>query len=128
MASGSHRQGHVISRSLIHVIDPSTEEPCAVISLGDAADTNAAVASAKAALPGWMATPVADRIALVEKLVDIYKTRVEDIAQAMSHEMGAPIDMSRTQQVGAGIWHLKNFVRARTESHYSELLNNINRL
>ena len=44
------------------VIDPSTEEPCAVISLGSEADTNAAVAAAKAALPGWMATPVVERI------------------------------------------------------------------
>ncbi|WP_170341089.1 aldehyde dehydrogenase family protein [Ruegeria arenilitoris] len=94
------------------VIDPSTEESCTVISLGGQADTDAAVAAAKAALPGWMATPVEERIALVEKLIEIYPTRAEDLAQAMSMEMGAPIDMSRTQQVGAGIWHLKNFIRA----------------
>ena len=43
------------------VINPSTEEPCAVISLGDAADTNAAVAAAKAAFPAWAATPPAAR-------------------------------------------------------------------
>ena len=48
------------------VIDPSTEEPCAVISLGGQADTDAAVAAARAALPGWMATSPAERIALVE--------------------------------------------------------------
>ncbi|WP_170439920.1 aldehyde dehydrogenase family protein [Ruegeria arenilitoris] len=95
-----------------HVSDPSTEEPCTVISLGGQADTDAAVAAAKTALPGWMATPVEERIALVEKLIEIYPTRAEDLAQAMSMEMGAPIDMSRTQQVGAGIWHLKNFIRA----------------
>ncbi len=71
------------------VINPSTEEPCAVISLGAEADTNAAVAAAKAALPGWMATPVETRIALVEKLVELYATRAEDLAQAMSLEMGA---------------------------------------
>lgn len=94
------------------VIDPSTEEPFAVISLGSEKDTNAAVAAARAALPGWMATPPAERIALLEKLLDIYKTRGEDLAQAMSAEMGAPIDMARTQQVGAGAWHLKNFIRA----------------
>jgi aldehyde dehydrogenase (NAD+) len=94
------------------VIDPSTEEPCAIISLGGKADTNAAVAAAKAALPGWMATPAAERIALVEKLIEIYKTRGEDLAQAISTEMGAPIDMARSQQFGAGAWHLSNFVRA----------------
>jgi aldehyde dehydrogenase (NAD+) len=95
-----------------HVIDPSTEEPCAVISLGGAKDVDAAVAAAKAALPGWMATPPAERIALVEKLIEIYQARSEDIAQATSIEMGAPIDFSRTQQVGAGTWHLTNFVKA----------------
>lgn len=95
-----------------HVIDPSTEEPTAVISLGGQADAEAAVAAAKAAFPGWMNTPVAERIALVEKLVEVYEARAEDMAQAMSAEMGAPLDMSRTQQVGAGTWHLKNFIRA----------------
>ena len=104
------------------VIDPSTEEPCAVISLGSQADTDAAVAAANAALPGWMAIPAADRIELVEKLIDVYKTRGEDLAQAMSLEMGAPIDMSRTQQVGAGIWHLKNFVRAAKEFQFERPL------
>ncbi|MFA3917434.1 aldehyde dehydrogenase family protein [Ruegeria hyattellae] len=94
------------------VVNPSTEEPCAVISLGTQADTDAAVAAARAALPGWMATPPAERIALVEKLVEIYQSRGEDLAQAMSLEMGAPIDMARTQQVGAGIWHLRNFPHA----------------
>ena len=94
------------------VIDPSTEEPCAVISLGGQADVDAAVAAAKAALPGWMATPPEERIALVEKLIAVYQSRAEDIAQATSIEMGAPIDFSRTQQVGAGTWHLTNFVKA----------------
>ncbi|MBL4769394.1 MAG: aldehyde dehydrogenase family protein [Rhodobacteraceae bacterium] len=105
------------------VIDPSTEEPCAIISLGGEADTNAAVAAAKAALPGWMATPVEDRIALVEKLAEIYATRGEDLAQAMSVEMGAPIDMARTQQIGAGSFHLKNFVRAARAFEFDRPLN-----
>ena len=104
------------------VIDPSNEEPCAVISLGGEADTNAAVAVAKAALPGWMATPVAERIAMVEKLIEVYKTKGEDLAQAMSTEMGAPIDMARSQQVGAGIWHLKNFIDAAKEFQFDRPL------
>jgi len=94
------------------VIDPSTEEPCAAITLGSEADANAAVAAAKGAFPAWMATPPAERIALVEKLIGLYEARAEDMAQAMSLEMGAPIDMARSQQVGAGTWHLQNFVKA----------------
>jgi len=95
-----------------HVIDPSTEEPCAVISMGGQGDTDAAVAAAKAAFPGWMATPVAERIELVEKMLEVYKSRSEDLAQAISICMGAPIEMARTQQVGAGVWHTSNFLKA----------------
>ncbi len=94
------------------VIDPSTEEPCAIISLGDVADTEAAVAAAKAALPGWAATPPAERLALVEKIYEIYQARAEEMAQAMSLEMGAPIDLARESQVGAGSWHIANFIKA----------------
>ncbi|OIQ28464.1 MAG: aldehyde dehydrogenase family protein [Alphaproteobacteria bacterium MedPE-SWcel] len=94
------------------VIDPSTEEPCAVITLGAQADTDAAAAAAKAALPGWMATPPAERIAMVETLLEVYNKRAEDLAQAMSTEMGAPISMSRQSQVTAGSWHLQNFIAA----------------
>jgi aldehyde dehydrogenase (NAD+) len=94
------------------VVNPSTEEPVAVISLGGRSDTEAAVAAAKAAFPAWMATSLEDRLALVEKLTKVYETRMEDLAQAMSLEMGAPIDMARTQQVNAGLGHLKNFIRA----------------
>jgi aldehyde dehydrogenase (NAD+) len=94
------------------VIDPSTEEPCAVISLGDRADTDAAVAAAKAALPGWSATPPSERLAYVQKILDIYLARADDMARAMSLEMGAPIDMAREQQVGAGAWHIRNFITA----------------
>ena len=95
-----------------HVINPTTEEPCAMISLGGQADTDAAVAAAKAAFPGWMATPVEERIALVKKLADVYKARAEEMAQAISLEMGAPIDMARTQQWGAGYGHIRNFLKA----------------
>ena len=94
------------------VIDPSTEEACAVISLGGQADTNAAVAAARAARPGWAASAKADRLELLSRILEIYKARGEDLAQAMSREMGAPIDFARANQVGAGAYHIKNFIRA----------------
>jgi len=97
------------------VIDPSTEEVCEVISLGDQADTDAAVAAAKAAFPAWSATAPEARIAVVEKLLEVYQRRAEDMAQAISKEMGAPIDLARAQQVGAGSWHLEGFLRAAKE-------------
>ncbi len=94
------------------VINPSTEEQCAVISLGGAKDADAAVAAAKAAFPAWMKTPIADRIALFKKLLEVYTSRSEDMAQAISLEMGAPIDMSRQQQVTTGTFHMNGFLKA----------------
>ncbi len=104
------------------VINPSNEESCAVISLAGPKDADAAVSAAKAAFPDWMQTPVAERVALVEKLGEIYRSRGEDMAQAISLEMGAPIEMARSQQVGAGSWHLKALVKAANEFHWIEPL------
>ncbi len=95
-----------------HVIDPSTEEACAVITLGGQADTDAAVAAAKAAFPAWMNTSPAERIALVEKLQKVYDSRAEDMAQAISLEMGAPIELAREQQAAAGSGHIAAFLKA----------------
>ncbi|NHF73985.1 aldehyde dehydrogenase family protein [Paracoccus xiamenensis] len=96
----------------LEVIDPSTEEAVAVISLGGQADTDAAVAAAKRAFPTWSATPPAERLAHVEKILEIYQRRAPDMAWAITHEMGAPSDMSAADQVEAGTYHTKNFIRA----------------
>ncbi|MDO5643266.1 MAG: aldehyde dehydrogenase family protein, partial [Paracoccus sp. (in: a-proteobacteria)] len=96
----------------LEVIDPSVEEPVAVISLGDQADTDAAVAAAKRAFPAWAETPAPERLAYVEKILEIYKRRAADMAWSITHEMGAPTDMSASDQVGAGTFHIQNFIDA----------------
>ncbi len=100
-----------IDGSEMAVEDPSTEAKIATITLGGEADADAAVAAAKAAFPGWAATEPEARIAALERLMDIYKDRAEEMAQAISQEMGAPIALARTAQVGAGAGHLKNTIR-----------------
>jgi len=94
------------------VENPSTEEKIATITLGGVADADAAVAAAKAAFPAWAATDPLDRIAALERLMEVYKGQAEDMAQAISSEMGAPIALAKTAQVGAGAGHLKNTIRA----------------
>lgn len=94
----------------LEVIDPTTEEPVAVISVGAQADTDRAVAAAKAAFPGWSATPPAERLKYVEKILEIYKRRNDDIAAAMTTEMGAPTDMSKEDQAGSGSFHIETFI------------------
>ncbi len=94
------------------VINPSTEEVIATISLGGAADTNAAVAAAKAAFPAWAATTREERLEPLQRLMDSYTAGAEEMAQTISQEMGAPIALARTAQVGAGAGHLKTTIRA----------------
>ncbi|SNR41438.1 aldehyde dehydrogenase family protein [Paracoccus sediminis] len=94
------------------VIDPSTEEAVAVISLGDQADTDRAVAAAKAAFAGWSRTEPAERLDHVQRILDVYRRRAAEVAWAISHEMGAPQDMSLDDQAEAGIWHITNFIDA----------------
>ncbi|MBO6824867.1 MAG: aldehyde dehydrogenase family protein [Sneathiella sp.] len=96
----------------LEVINPSTEEACAVISLGSEADTNAAVAAAKDAFDSWSQTPLEERIALVEKVMEIYKNRSAEMGEAISTEMGAPVSLANTAQAGSGYAHIKAFVRA----------------
>ncbi|NEX46809.1 aldehyde dehydrogenase family protein [Pseudotabrizicola algicola] len=94
------------------VINPSNEEPCAVISLGDQADTDAAVAAAKAAFPAWAATPPAERARLVAAILDQYNARLQEFAEAISMEMGAPIDFALQEQAPCLPWHTENFLKA----------------
>ena len=94
------------------VINPSNEEPCAVISLGDKADTDAAVAAAKAAFPAWAATPPAERARLVAKILEQYESRLQEFAEVIALEMGAPIDFALSDQAPCLPWHTTNFLKA----------------
>ena len=94
------------------VINPSTEEPFAIISLGGQADTDAAVAAARRAFVQWSQSSHDSRLALVRRILEVYETRAEDMSQAISQEMGAPIDMARASQTTSGSWHINAFLEA----------------
>ena len=93
------------------VVNPSDETPCAVISLGAKDDVDRAVAAARAAFSGWSETPPSARADLLEKLADIYDSRIDEMAAAISLEMGAPITMARKSQAAAGASHLRETIR-----------------
>ena len=105
------------------VIDPSTEETCAVISLGSHADTNKAVSAARASFESWMFTPKNERLQLIESILEEYQKRAEDMANAISLEMGAPIEMARQQQVGTGLNHIKGFINVFKDFNFDQNLN-----
>ena len=99
------------SKEEIKVINPATEEECAVISLGNKEDIDMAVKAAKKAYSSWAFSLKEERIKLLEKLYENYKKRWADIAEAITTEMGAPKDFATKLQAGTGAAHLKSFIR-----------------
>jgi aldehyde dehydrogenase (NAD+) len=94
------------------VINPSTEECFAQISLGSNEDLDLAVNAAKNAFGSWAYSDVNERVSLVENFISLYDKRSSDMAKAISMEMGAPITMATNDQVTAGSKHMKAFINA----------------
>jgi aldehyde dehydrogenase (NAD+) len=88
------------------VINPANEEPCGRISLGSVEDVSKAVAAAKRAFETWSQTSVDERKAYLDKIIEIYKRRLGDMADAISLEMGAPTPIAQGQQAPAGLGYL----------------------
>jgi aldehyde dehydrogenase (NAD+) len=104
----------------LDVINPATEEAYTKISIGSAADVNRAVAAAKAAFPRFSQTTKRERVALLTRIIECYRARMEDIAQAVSAEMGAPIGMARDSQAAAGLAHLDSTLKALERFEFEE--------
>ena len=94
------------------VYNPATEEVFATISLGGAADAEAAITAARMAFASWSMTTPAERGEVLRAILAVYEKRSKDMAEAISNEMGAPIDMSLSDQAASGRGHLKAFIRA----------------
>ena len=100
------------------VINPSNEEVCAVISLGNKEDVNSAVMAAKESFPRWSRVEKKYKISLIEKLYKIYESRWNEMAESISMEMGAPIDWATTAQTSSGADHIKDFIKRLKEFEF----------
>ncbi len=114
-----------VAPATLDVINPTTEEPFARISMGGEADVNKAVAAAKEAFESFSKTTVAERIELFAAILGEYDKRKGDIAQVISTEMGAPIWLSNAAQAAMGMAHfgttleiLKNFQWEEKKGNY----------
>jgi aldehyde dehydrogenase (NAD+) len=103
------------------VINPASEEPIATISLGSAADVDRAVAAAKRAFESYSETTLKDRLALLMRIIEVYKSRMDEMADTISQEMGSPAGLSRSAQAPAGLAHLSEIVRALEHFRFEEL-------
>ena len=87
------------------VINPATEQPVGVISLGAKGDVDKAVAAAKKAFPSFSRTSREERLALLEAIVQAYQKRYDDIANTITSEMGAPLWLAKQAQAATGLGH-----------------------
>ena len=105
------------------VINPATEAPAGQISLGSRADVDKAVAAARRAFVAYSQTSAQERIALLERIVQGYEARKEDLARAMTLEMGSPITFSRGVQNALGVGHFKQMARILETYEFDEVVN-----
>ncbi|WP_394142894.1 aldehyde dehydrogenase family protein [Burkholderia multivorans] len=96
----------------IDVIDPATARPYARLGIGGTAEVDRAVAAAKQAFDAYARWPVDARVALLSRVLDIYRRRYDEVAQTISQEMGAPIAFARAMQAAVGTAHLEQTIRA----------------
>jgi aldehyde dehydrogenase (NAD+) len=103
------------------VVNPATEESIAVISLGSAADVDKAVAAAKKAFASYSETSREERLALIQRIVDVYQSKYEEMATTISEEMGAPMWLSRAAQAAAGLGHFLEMLNVLGSFQFEEL-------
>ncbi len=108
------------SAALLDVINPATEEPFTQIAAGNATDVDRAVAAARKAFPAFAATSRAERIALLGRILEQFNQRKEDLAQAMSQEMGVPITAARNTHFPSGPAHLTETMRVLEHFAFEE--------
>ncbi|WP_424931367.1 aldehyde dehydrogenase family protein [Amaricoccus macauensis] len=101
------------------ILTPSTGAQVGTVSLGNSQDVDRAVSSAKAAFETYSMTTKAERLALLHRLAEISRARMDDLARAITTEMGAPAKMSREVQAQSGLGHLESFIAA-LEAHEAE--------
>lgn len=108
----------------VDVINPATEEVVATIALGNEEDVNAAVAAARTAFESYSQTSREDRIALLERILEIYQRRSADFAEAITLEMGAPAKLSKYAQAPSGTGHFAAALKALKEFEFEERIGN----
>ena len=103
------------------VVNPATEEPVAQISLGSATDVDRAVKAARAAFPAYSHASKEERIALLQRIIEAYKARYDDIAKAISLEMGAPATLATKAQAATGLGHLNQMIAVLKDYEFEKM-------
>ncbi|MGB8473694.1 MAG: aldehyde dehydrogenase family protein [Candidatus Acidiferrum sp.] len=103
------------------VLNPATEEPIATISLGSGADVDKAVSAAKRAFESYSETTLDERRTHLLRIIDVYRSKMEEMAQTISQEMGAPLALSRGAQAPVGLGHFLEIMKVLGCFKFEEL-------
>jgi len=104
----------------LDVINPATEETIGKIALGNSKDVDKAVAAAKEAFESFSQTSKEERLALMGKIIEIYQSRYDEIAETISSEMGAPLWLSKAAQAATGAGHFGTFMEVLKNYNFDE--------
>jgi aldehyde dehydrogenase (NAD+) len=105
----------------LEVTNPATEQPIATISLGSSADVDRAVAAAREAFESYSESTVPERLVLLEKIIGVYKSKMAEMAETISLEMGAPAWLAKAAQAPAGLAHFAEIVKVLSTFRFEEL-------
>jgi aldehyde dehydrogenase (NAD+) len=83
----------------VELVDPTREEVFARVAMGTAADADLAVAAAQRAFESFSATSVDERIALIDRIIDVYETYIDEFSDLIAREVGIPV-ANRAQVTG----------------------------
>lgn len=108
-----------LERQSLPLINPATETIVAKIRLAETSDVDQAVAAARAATASYSQSTKQQRLNLLQNIIDEYQLRYQDLAEAVSLEMGAPIRLAREAQVAAGLTHLRTYFRVLQDYEFS---------
>lgn len=108
--NGSPQQG--TSGQTHEVLNPANGTVVATVDLASVSDVDTAVAAARAAFPGWAATPPSERSAILHKFAAIMTERAEEFAQVESSQTGKPLRLSREFDVPGTIDNIEFFAGA----------------
>jgi aldehyde dehydrogenase (NAD+) len=107
------------------VVNPATEAVAGTISMGSSKDVDRAVAAARRAFDAYSRTTPAERLALLERVLAAYNAHYNEIALAISTEMGAPITLAKGSQTRIGVGHIQAMIDVMKTFRFEELRGNI---
>ena len=104
----------------LDVINPATEEVIGKIAMGNSQDVDKAVSAAKEAFESFSETTKEERLALMGKILEVYQSRYDEIAETISSEMGAPLWLSKAAQAATGAGHFGTFMEVLKNYNFDE--------